>query len=83
MDYIKAWKDPVYRASLTEDERRSLPASPAGFVELSDSELDGADGGTYTPTPTITLVTWEAGCFSINSTMCNGTCAFWTNGCCG
>jgi mersacidin/lichenicidin family type 2 lantibiotic len=83
MDYVKAWKDPVYRASLSEDERRSLPPSPAGFVELSDSELDGADGGTYTPTPTITVVTQAVGCFSFNSTFCNGTCAAWTNGCCG
>jgi mersacidin/lichenicidin family type 2 lantibiotic len=83
MDYIKAWKDPVYRASLTEEERRTLPSSPAGLVELSDNELDGADGGTYTPTPTITVVTQAIGCFSFNSTFCNGTCAAFTNGCCG
>lgn len=83
MDYIKAWKDPIYRATLTDEERLRLPSSPVGFVELSDDELDGADGGTWTPTPTITVVTQAVGCFSFNGTFCNGTCAAWTNGCCG
>ncbi|MCZ7429959.1 mersacidin/lichenicidin family type 2 lantibiotic [Micromonospora sp. WMMA1949] len=83
MDYIRAWKDPVYRASLSDEERAALPANPAGFVELSDHELDTAPGGTWTPTPTITAVTGVAGCFSINGTVCNGTCAVFTVGCCG
>ncbi|RAN94070.1 mersacidin/lichenicidin family type 2 lantibiotic [Micromonospora noduli] len=83
MDYIRAWKDPVYRASLSAEDRASLPANPAGFVELHDQELDGADGGTWTPTPTITVVTGAAGCFSFNGTFCNGTCAAFTAGCCG
>jgi mersacidin/lichenicidin family type 2 lantibiotic len=84
MDHIKAWKDPVYRASLSDEERAALPASPAGFIELSDTELDGADGGTWTWTiPATGWLTSEFGCFSWNGTVCNGTCAFNTTGCCG
>jgi mersacidin/lichenicidin family type 2 lantibiotic len=84
MDYIKAWKDPVYRASLSEAERAALPANPAGFVELTDGELDDVAGGTTTTfCATLTVVTWEQGCFSINNTFCNGTCAYFTQGCCG
>jgi mersacidin/lichenicidin family type 2 lantibiotic len=82
MDYIRAWKDPVYRATLSPAERESLPANPAGLVELTDSELMSAAGGT-TSLPCATAVTWVAGCFTINNTYCNGTCSFDTVGCCG
>jgi mersacidin/lichenicidin family type 2 lantibiotic len=42
---IRAWKDDDYRLSLSIDEQRSLPANPAGMVELSPSELAEADKG--------------------------------------
>jgi mersacidin/lichenicidin family type 2 lantibiotic len=82
MDITRAWKDPVYRASLSEQELRALPDNPAGAVELTDSDLSELNGGTTT-LPCVTLVTWEAGCFSWNDTFCNGTCALATQGCCG
>lgn len=44
-DVIRAWKDPDYRASLSEDARASLPPHPVGSIELSDAELDGLSGG--------------------------------------
>ena len=48
LNAIRAWKDEAYRASLSEEERSMLPASPVGELELSDAELEsvlGADGG--------------------------------------
>lgn len=42
---IRAWKDPAFRASLTAEERAQIPAHPAGMVELSDAQLNGASGG--------------------------------------
>jgi mersacidin/lichenicidin family type 2 lantibiotic len=42
---IRAWKDSAYRNSLSEAERRALPANPAGSVELSDADLGNVSGG--------------------------------------
>lgn len=44
LDVIRAWKDEEYFGSLSEAERVLLPQNPAGFVELSDDELRGAQG---------------------------------------
>jgi mersacidin/lichenicidin family type 2 lantibiotic len=41
---IKAWKDPTYRASLSEQERAQLPENPAGVVELNDAQLGDVNG---------------------------------------
>ena len=49
LDIIRAWKDEVYRTSLSADEQAHLPTNPAGAMELSEDELQGVDGGT-TPT---------------------------------
>lgn len=46
IDVIRAWKDEEYRASLSEAERAQLPPHPAGYVELTDAELESAAGGT-------------------------------------
>ena len=46
VDVIKAWKDPEYRANLTEEQRASLPTSPAGTAELSEEQLREIAGGT-------------------------------------
>jgi len=42
---IRAWKDSEYRNNLTDSERASLPAHPAGCIELSDVDLDDVAGG--------------------------------------
>ncbi len=56
---IRAWKDEEYRLSLSEMEREVLPPSPVGTIELSDEDLDHADGGT-----SIILFTLLAICLS-------------------
>jgi mersacidin/lichenicidin family type 2 lantibiotic len=47
-DIIRAWKDPDYRASLSDAERTALPPSPVGTVDLSEAEALGILGGTAT-----------------------------------
>ncbi len=44
-DIIRAWKDPEYRESLTEEQRSQLPENPAGMVELPDNEMEQIQGG--------------------------------------
>lgn len=82
MDILRAWKDPLYRAFLSDSERDLLPDSPVATVELGESELATINGATvsYTPIPSITGI---VNCWTIKETMCNGTCkAFGTKGCC-
>jgi mersacidin/lichenicidin family type 2 lantibiotic len=44
-DIIRAWKDPEYRMSLSEEERAQLPEHPAGLIELTDAEMEAVAGG--------------------------------------
>jgi mersacidin/lichenicidin family type 2 lantibiotic len=45
---VRAWKEPEYRNSLSDEERAQLPAHPAGAGEVSDADLEAAAGGTIT-----------------------------------
>ena len=36
---IRAWEDPEYRKSLSEEERAMLPENPVGQIELTEDEL--------------------------------------------
>jgi len=38
LDIVRAWKDPEYRASLSDVERAQLPAHPSGLIELENLE---------------------------------------------
>ncbi|QRO00504.1 mersacidin/lichenicidin family type 2 lantibiotic [Archangium violaceum] len=44
---VRAWKDPAFRASLSSEERASLPESPSGesLSELDETELRRIIGG--------------------------------------
>jgi mersacidin/lichenicidin family type 2 lantibiotic len=44
---IRAWKDPEFRGSLSEEEQEALPENPAGAIELTDDELGMVAGGSY------------------------------------
>ncbi len=65
-DVIRAWKDPVYRASLSEEAQAALPQHPAGLTELSDDQLMA--GGASTPVTTAptctnyTFLNWRSCC---------------------
>ena len=45
VDTVRAWKDPLYRASLTAEERDRLPGHPSGFLEIDEEQLKAASGG--------------------------------------
>ena len=45
-EIIRAWKDEAYRSSLSEAEMETIPEHPAGLIELPDSALGEAAGGT-------------------------------------
>ena len=66
VDVLRAWKDPLYRATLPEEVRASLPPHPAGLVELADEQLRIAGNGEVATTaPTCTAYTflqWRACC---------------------
>jgi mersacidin/lichenicidin family type 2 lantibiotic len=48
-DVVRAWKDENYRQSLSEEQRRLLPANPAGEAELADADLQAVYGGWAGP----------------------------------
>jgi mersacidin/lichenicidin family type 2 lantibiotic len=39
MNIARAWKDPEYRATLSDDELAAMPEHPCGPVELGDEAL--------------------------------------------
>src|SRR5690349_19446760 len=41
---IRAWKDETYRQSLSTQEQATLPANPAGAIELTQAELEAVSG---------------------------------------
>ena len=59
IDVIRAWKDPVYRAALSDEERAALPGHPAGLEELSDDQVRVAGSAVViTTAPTCTNYTF-------------------------
>ncbi len=49
-DVIRAWKDPLYRATLSEEQQAALPHHPAGLTELSDDQLRTSGAGEVVTT---------------------------------
>lgn len=49
IDIARAWKNALYRETLTSEELTQLPENPIGTLELTDEDLisvDGACGGS-------------------------------------
>jgi mersacidin/lichenicidin family type 2 lantibiotic len=44
-EIIRAWKDKNFRDSLSDEQRKQLPANPAGLVEIDDDQLVQVAGG--------------------------------------
>jgi len=79
-DVIRAWKDPAYRATLSEEELAALPQNPAGLADLSDDQLRIASGAetaiTTAPTCTMnTFLNWRSCCPPITTAI---TCTEYT-----
>ena len=47
VDVIRAWKDPAYRAALSDEARAALPENPAGTMDVTDAELGHVEGGFH------------------------------------
>ena len=48
IDIVRAWKDPVYRASLSAEERSLLPLHPSGLLELDEQQLRSVSAAAQT-----------------------------------
>jgi len=46
VDVIRAWRDEKYYRSLTPEQQQSLPAHPAGLIELTDNDIRQVFGGS-------------------------------------
>ncbi len=46
VDVIRAWRDEKYYRSLTAEQQQSLPAHPAGLIELTDNDIRQVFGGS-------------------------------------
>lgn len=54
LDIIRAWKDELFRKSLTSDQQTHVPENPAGEIVLSEAEMatvNGGDGIVFTDNP--------------------------------
>ncbi len=80
VNVIRAWKDELYRASLSKEERAQLPEHPAGIIELDADQLSAVTGGT---TLACALgVTMILSCFPPCDGTIDGTCGMFSIGCC-
>lgn len=50
-EIIQAWKDEEFRLRLTPAQQAQLPAHPAGWLELDESDLDVVVGGLAAQPP--------------------------------
>lgn len=76
IDIARAWKDESYRLSLSDAERASLPANPAGPVELSDADLTGAGGDASPLAATITTTMCGSFCTCPTKSLACSLCDF-------
>ena len=85
VDIVRAWKDSVYRESLSEDERLALPEHPAGTRRLERVEWQDATGGLMAPSHEA-LTLGCCGGFTESPGFCSWFCgsglADTTYGCC-
>lgn len=93
---IRAWKDEGYRLTLDPQERVAIPPSPAGAIELSDTDLGEVVGGSQliitqttvcmTSLPCFTVATiaisQNISCGACDTTLWSGTCYASSIGCC-
>jgi mersacidin/lichenicidin family type 2 lantibiotic len=48
IDVVRAWKDPLYRASLSAEEVAGLPGHPSGLMELAEEQLRSVSAAALT-----------------------------------
>lgn len=75
---VRAWTDPKYRASLTAEERASLPASPAGSSDGEEGLTKVTGAWTFgSGCGSMGCGTW---CWTVDiGPTCGGTCDAYCN----
>ena len=85
-DVIRAWKDPVYRASLSDETQAALPQHPAGVSELTDDQVRilGSSGPVTTAVTCTqyTFLNWNACCPATTAPNCTNYTFNGLAGCC-
>jgi mersacidin/lichenicidin family type 2 lantibiotic len=71
IDVIRAWKDPIYRNTLSDEQLASIPSNPAGDA-LSDVEAILITGGQDQIEQRPDFPTDSGGFFCTISGECNG-----------
>jgi mersacidin/lichenicidin family type 2 lantibiotic len=93
---IRAWKDEDFRLTLDPAERDALPPSPAGAIELADTDLGDIAGGDIAiiTQTTVCVTTWACvtvatiaiskniSCGACPQTLWSGSRAVSSIGCC-
>ncbi len=73
-DIVRAWRDQEYFLGLSAAQRASLPANPAGLVELSPDALSNVLGASHS--------TCFVSCHPRSSECCNSCFSGGTLCCC-
>lgn len=82
-DLIAAWKDPAVRANLSGQEPNQMPHHPAGRSPFESAAANCAGGSLPGTLRTIGAITSFMSCnISCSETMWDGSCDFFTYGCC-
>lgn len=76
---VRAWKDPAFRRTLSEETRAALPENPAGLVEVETEALRQVSGNSE-PIEWLTLASFTVQCWQ---SLEKGTCGWFSWGCCG
>jgi mersacidin/lichenicidin family type 2 lantibiotic len=59
IDAVRAWKDPLYRASLSPEEAAQLPEHPSGLLEIQEQYLRDISGRALTTALKCTEVSYN------------------------
>lgn len=66
----RAWKDPHFRAQLSQEDRDKLPRHPSGLYEVEEELLSSVAGGLATSGS-------EGWACTISGECGGGNCCFW------
>ena len=82
-DVIAVWKQPAFRAGLPSEELVQAPQHPAGRSPFESDPVTSAGGMLPGSWRTVGALTSLMSCnISCSETMWDGSCDFFTYGCC-
>jgi mersacidin/lichenicidin family type 2 lantibiotic len=82
-EVITAWKQPAMRAGLADPDPIDMPPHPAGRSPFESESVSSAGGMLPSPIQTVGTLTSIMSCnLACSETMWDGSCDFFTYGCC-